>query len=146
MKLSSKERTGLRAMVELAGHYGAGPVPLSKVSDAQGLPLPYLGRIAASLRRAGLLESVRGVHGGYMLSRSPAEISVGDIFRAVEGSLMSLDCMRADACCAREATCATRSVWAVVSARLKETLDSTTLADVLLETCGTALTISVEEA
>jgi DNA-binding IscR family transcriptional regulator len=54
--------------------------------------------------------------------------------------------MREDACCAREATCATRSVWAVVSARLKETLDSTTLADVLLETCGTALTISVEEA
>jgi len=145
MKLSSRERTGLRAMVELARHYGCGPVPLSKVSDAQGLPLPYLERIAASLRQAGLLESVRGVHGGYLLARTPAQISVGDIFRAVEGSLMSLDCMREDACCDREAICATRSVWAGVSVRLKETLDSTSLADVLLETSGALSAASPKE-
>ena len=136
MKFSSRERTGLRAMVELARHFGLGPVPLSQVSTAQGLPLPYLERIAGSLRRAGLLESVRGVRGGYRLARTPDAISVGDIFRAVEGSLMTLDCMREGGCCDREASCATRTVWAGVSARLRETLDSTSLADVLLETSG----------
>ncbi len=146
MKLSSRERTGLRAMVELARHYGHGPVPLSQVSDVQGLPLPYLERIAGSLRQAGLLESVRGMHGGYMLARTPATISVGDIFRAVEGSLMSLDCMRPNTSCDREAVCAARMVWAGVSARLKETLDGTSLADVLLETSDALSTASPEEA
>ena len=134
MRLSAKERTGLHAMVEFARHHGEGPLSLSRVADAQSLPLPYLERVAAALRRAGLLESVRGAQGGYLLARRPQAISVGDVFRAVEGSLMSLDCMRDDACCDREATCATRSVWEGVSARLRETLDGITLADVLTDT------------
>lgn len=143
MRLSSKERTGLRAMVELARHYGSGPVSLREVADAQDLPLPYLERIAATLRRSGLLESVRGAQGGYLLSRYPAHISVGDVFRAVEGSLMSLDCMRDDACCDREAVCATRNVWAGVSARLRETLDGISLADILQETGGATPTTGI---
>jgi Rrf2 family cysteine metabolism transcriptional repressor len=139
MRLSAKERTGLHAMVEFARHHGEGPLSLSRVADAQSLPLPYLERVAAALRRAGLLESVRGAQGGYLLARRPQAISVGDVFRAVEGSLMSLDCMRDDACCDREATCAARSVWEGVSARLRETLDGITLADVL---SSTALTVA----
>ncbi len=134
MKLSSKERTGLRAMVELARHYGGGPVALSRVADAQDLPLPYLERVVASLRRAGVLESVRGTHGGYMLSRPPEEISVGDVFRAVEGTLVSVDCMQDEGSCARLGICATRTVWENVAERLRETLDSTSLADILQET------------
>ena len=132
MRISAKERTGLRAMAELARHYGRGPVSLSEIARAQDLHLPYLERVAASLRRAGLLRSVRGAHGGYMLSKDPSSVSVGDIFRAVEGSLMTLDCMRADGSgCCREQTCATRSVWQIVAVRLGETLDNTSLADVL---------------
>ncbi|MCD6519503.1 MAG: Rrf2 family transcriptional regulator [Anaerolineae bacterium] len=135
MKLSSRERFGLRAMVEFARRYGQGPTPLSEVARAQELSLSYLEHIVASLRRAGLLESIRGAHGGYVLAKDPAKISVGDVFRAVEGCLMPLDCMRTDGTnCAREPVCATRSVWQLISERLKETLDNTSLAD-LLEQC-----------
>jgi Rrf2 family protein len=133
MKLSSKEHTGLQAMVELARRYGSGPISLSQVARAQDLPLPYLEQVVAELRRSGLLTSARGVHGGYALSRDPAKISIGDVFRAVEGSLITLDCTRADGTsCAREPICATRSVWQGVTARLSETLDNMTLADVLM--------------
>ena len=131
MRLTAKERTGLRAMVELARLYGQGPIPLSHVAEVQDLSLSYLERVASALRRAGLLESVRGARGGYMLSQEPSGITVGDVFRAVEGSLMSLDCMRDDSCCDREGTCATRFVYEGVVARLRETLDHTTLADIL---------------
>ncbi|MBC7235579.1 MAG: Rrf2 family transcriptional regulator [Chloroflexi bacterium] len=132
MKLTARERTGLRAMVEFARHYGEGPTALSEVAREQGLPLPYLEQVVASLRRAGLLESVRGAHGGYMLAREPGQISAGDVFRAVEGSLMTLDCMRTDGTsCAREPICVTRNVWQIIIDRLRDTLDNTTLADVL---------------
>ena len=132
MRVSAKERTSLRAMEEFARRYGGGPTALRAVAEAQGLPLPYLGRIAVSLRRAGLLESVRGAHGGYMLSRSPSNISVGDILRAVEGSLVPVECVDGEeSTCAQEAECASRSMWQTITRRLEETLDSTSLADLL---------------
>jgi len=131
MKLSSKEHTGLQAMVEFARRYGSGPTSLSEVARAQELPFPYLEQVIAPLRRSGLLTSARGVHGGYALARHPAAISVGDVFRAMEGSLITLDCMRPDgAPCAKESTCATRGVWQRVTKRLSETLDNLTLADI----------------
>jgi Rrf2 family transcriptional regulator, cysteine metabolism repressor len=131
MKLTARERTGLRAMVEFARRYGQGPTALSEVANAQDLPLPYLEQVVALLRRAELLDSVRGAHGGYMLARDPAEISAGDVFRAVEGSLMTLDCMRTDGSCEREPICATRNVWQIIVDRLEDTLNNTSLIDVL---------------
>lgn len=132
MRVSARERTGLRAMEEFARRHGQGPTALHEVAETQGLPLPYLGRIAVSLRHAGLLESVRGAHGGYMLSRNPSKISVGDVLRALEGSIIPLECTDGDSSkCAQEADCAVRSVWQTVTRRLEETLDSTSLADLL---------------
>ena len=134
MKLSSKERTALRAMAELARRYGEGPISLNEVAEAEALTLPYLEQVAASLRRSGLIQSVRGAHGGYQLTRKPDAITVGDIFRAVEGSLMNLDCMGTDgSACAREPICATRAIWLTVFERLSDTLDHLSLADVLIE-------------
>lgn len=132
MKFTARERVGLRAMVELARRYGEGPTALCEVAEAQSLPLPYLERIAASLRREGLLCSVRGAHGGYELTRPPVTISVGDVLRAVEGSLVSIDCLRSDeAVCDRQEACETRLVWEALYDRLSETLDRTSLADIL---------------
>jgi Rrf2 family protein len=132
MKLSAMERTGLRAMVELARRYGQGPTPLREVAQVQGMSLPYLERVVAALRDAGLLASVRGAHGGYLLAHEPQAISVGDVFRAVEGCLMPLDCLRDGGIqCERELICASRNVWQLVSERLQETLDHTTLADLV---------------
>lgn len=132
MKISARERTGLRAMVEFARRYGQGPTSLGEVARAQELSLPYLEQIVPALRRSGLLESTRGAHGGYVLAKGPAEITVSEIFRAVEGPLVPLDCLRSDGVrCARETVCATRSVWELVAERLEEALDQTTLADIL---------------
>ena len=132
MKVTARERVGLRAMVEFARRYGVGPVSLTKVARAQDMPRPYLARVVASLRRSGLLSSVRGAHGGYMLTRDPSAITVGDVFRALEGSLMALDCMRTDgSSCDREPICAARPVWLTVIERVNETLDNTSLADIV---------------
>jgi Rrf2 family cysteine metabolism transcriptional repressor len=131
MRLSAKERAGLRAMVELAHRYGDGLTALNEVAHAQGLPLPYLERIISTLRRAGLLVSVRGAHGGYALARPPERISVAEIFCALEGSLLNLDCMRQEGThCSRETICATRTLWQRVAMRLSETLNGTSLGDI----------------
>jgi Rrf2 family cysteine metabolism transcriptional repressor len=132
MKFSAMERTGLRAMVELARRHGQGPTPLREVAQIQDLSLPYLEHVVAALRDSELLSSVRGAHGGYLLAREPETISVGDVFRAVEGGLISLDCMREDGVpCEREPICASRNVWQLVAERLEETLDNTSLADLV---------------
>ena len=78
MRFTAREQTGLRAMIALARCYGQGPTALSEIAHSQELPLPYLEQIAASLRRAGLLSSVRGARGGYLLTRDPAEISISE--------------------------------------------------------------------
>ncbi len=121
MKFSTKEQYGLRAMAELARRHGRGPVSLSEVAQAQEISLSYLEQIVAPLRRAGLLHSTRGAHGGYTLTRQPAAITAGDIIRALEGSIMPIRCVTEDRECApcdREDHCATRSVWEKVRDKL----------------------------
>lgn len=132
MRLSSKERTALLAMAELARRYGDGPAALSEVAATQGLPLPYLERVTALLRRAGLVASMRGAHGGYYLTREPGRIRVSEVLTAVEGDLLPIGCLvKGGPRCNREATCATRNVWEHVAAVLSQTLDSMTLADII---------------
>jgi Rrf2 family cysteine metabolism transcriptional repressor len=136
MRISAREQYGLRAMAELARRYGQGPVSLAEVAEVQGISLAYLEQIVAALRRAGLLVSTRGAHGGYSLAQTPAEITTGDIIRALEGSIMPVRCVTEEECspCEWEETCATRSVWEKVRDRLVETLDSTTLKDLIRST------------
>lgn len=132
MKLSARERYGLRAMVEFARHYGSGPVTLGEVAAAQDISLSYLEQIVAPLRRAGLLDSARGARGGYVLARAPEEITVADVLRVLEGAIFPLSCVGEEetcAPCAREAVCTARTVWQKVRDDLLFTLDSTTLAD-----------------
>ncbi|MGQ9584221.1 MAG: RrF2 family transcriptional regulator [Anaerolineae bacterium] len=131
MRFSTKEQYGLRAMAELAQRHGRGPVALADIAEAQGLSLPYLEQIVASLRRAGLVQSTRGARGGYELARIPESITAGDVIRALEGSILPIRCVSdcGITFCEREDSCATRSVWEQVRDRLIETLDSITLAD-----------------
>ncbi len=138
MKFSSKELYGLRAMVELARRYPEGPISLAEIAKAQGLSLPYLEQIAAVLRRAGLLKSIRGAYGGYILARAPDTITAGDVIRALEGKLIVLPCQPEKVCmllseqtcvCQRGPVCPTKDVWQQVHAQLARTLDRITLAD-----------------
>ena len=98
------------------------------VAEAQDISLAYLEQIVSSLRRTGLLTSVRGARGGYRLGRPPDDITVGEVLRALGGALVPVTCL-ADGECHREASCATRAVWQTVYDKLSETLDSITLAD-----------------
>jgi Rrf2 family cysteine metabolism transcriptional repressor len=131
MKFSTKERYGLQVMVGLCRQYGKGPTALSQIAEAEGLSLPYLEQVVIPLRQAGLLQSIRGAHGGYTLAHRPEAISAGEVIRAVEGALFPMPCVRDELCtpCERENTCAARNVWELVHKRLVDALDAMSLAD-----------------
>lgn len=131
MRVSAKELYGLRAMSEFARHFGQGTLALSEVARSQGISQAYLEQIAIDLRRAGLLRSKRGAQGGYSLVREPQLTTAGDVIRALEGSILPVQCMAEKKCrpCSHESGCSTRGIWEQVRDRLIETLDSITLAD-----------------
>ncbi|MDI3280045.1 MAG: Rrf2 family transcriptional regulator [Bacillota bacterium] len=137
MRLSTRGRYGLRAMVDLALHYGQGPVALKSIADRQNVSDHYLEQLMGSLRKAGLVSSVRGAQGGYELVRRPAEITVGDVVRALEGPIAPVECVSeaADAAsvCGMINTCVTRLVWAKLRDSIAEVLDSITLEDLCAE-------------
>ncbi|MDA8217870.1 MAG: Rrf2 family transcriptional regulator [Dehalococcoidales bacterium] len=132
MKLSARGHYGLRAMAQLARSYGQGPQPLNEIARREGLSQAFLEQIMSTLRRAGLVEGSRGAHGGYELSRSPTEISAGDIVRALEGPLLIAACVGdggTEGSCGREAICTTKNMWLRLRDSMAEVLDSTMLAD-----------------
>ncbi|MGQ9625977.1 MAG: RrF2 family transcriptional regulator [Anaerolineae bacterium] len=135
MRFSAREQYGLRAMAKLAQCYGQGPVPLAEVAQAEDISLDYLEQVVIPLRRAGLLVSLRGARGGYSLAKEPASVTVGEIIRALEGTIVPIKCVTEEQCapCDRQETCVTRSVWEKVRDILAKTLDSTTLSDLIGE-------------
>jgi len=112
MKLSTRVRYGCRAMVELAARGHDGPVALETMAAAQHISERYLAKIIQDLRRSGLIRSVRGPHGGYALNREPAEITMLDIWEALEGSLAPVGCLDDPAECGMVDNCVMRGVWA----------------------------------
>lgn len=136
MKLTTHGEYGVLAMYDLAMNYGMGPVALNAIAARQGISEHYLEQLMRPLRKAGLVRSVRGAQGGYELARAPAEISVGDILREVEGPLSTLDCLTNSAACQRSAKCAARSVWELLDRKINDVLDSTTLHHLCTGTVG----------
>jgi Rrf2 family transcriptional regulator, cysteine metabolism repressor len=132
VKVSTRAHYGLRAMTELARAHGQGLLSLAEIARAESLPLAYLEQLVGELRRAGLVEGVRGLHGGYRLTRAPREMTVGEIYRVLEGDIAPVECTAEDylpRSCAREDQCLSKSVWARVQASIAAVLDSTTLED-----------------
>jgi Rrf2 family protein len=131
MKVSAREQHGLRLMAGLALQYGNGPIPLSEVAQAGDMSVDYLEQIVPSLRDAGLLNSTRGARGGYELARTPADITVGQVLRALDGDILPIRCLAEEEVqpCAQMDVCTARTVWQTVYDRVSETLDSMTLAD-----------------
>jgi Rrf2 family protein len=118
-------------MSEFARRFGQGPVSLAEVARTQGISRAYLEQIAIDLRRAGLLYSKRGAQGGYYLACAPQATTAGDVIRALEGSILPVQCVAEQKCapCSHEDECSTRGIWEQVRDRLVETLDSISLAD-----------------
>jgi Rrf2 family transcriptional regulator, cysteine metabolism repressor len=140
MMFSTKAEYGVRVMVELARRAGEEPIPLAEIAAHDGLPLAYLEHLVARLRKAGLVDSRRGSHGGYLLARPAGEITMAEVVEALEGSIAPIECISEAAdgsiVCSRESsknhTCPTKLLWTRVRFSIISTLRETTLADLLL--------------
>src|SRR3954469_25440687 len=136
---STKAEYGVRVMAHLARAGGDDPISLGTIADAEGLPLAYLEHLVQRLRKADLVESRRGAHGGYTLAREAADISMADVVRALEGEIAPIECITADAdgmlVCSREhhenhEPCPTKLLWTRVQGSIVRTLNDMTLADI----------------
>lgn len=130
MRVSAKADYAVRAVVELAAA-GKGPVKGDRIAKAQGIPLRFLENILGELRHAGLVQSQRGAEGGYWLARPADEISLADVFRAVEGPLASVRSERPEDLTYEGTAEPLREVWVALRAGIREVLETVTLADVV---------------
>jgi Rrf2 family transcriptional regulator, cysteine metabolism repressor len=137
MMFSTKAEYGVRVMAHLANSDDDGPISLATIADAEGLPLAYLEHLVQRLRKAQLIESRRGAHGGYTLARAPGDISMAEVVAALEGDIAPIECITADAdgvlTCAREGNepCPTKLLWTRVQGSIVRTLTEMTLADLV---------------
>jgi Rrf2 family transcriptional regulator, cysteine metabolism repressor len=146
MMFSTKAEYGVRVMAHLAKQGGAAPISLGSIADAEGLPLAYLEHLVQRLRKAELVTSHRGAHGGYTLAREAETISMADVVRALEGEIAPIECISADPdgtlVCVREGLeghepCPTKLLWTRVQGSIVRTLNDMTLADLARPTTRT---------
>lgn len=126
MRLTTKGRFAVTAMVDLALHDGTGPVTLAEISSRQKISLSYLEQLFGKLRRRALVESVRGPGGGYHLAKQPAQISVAEIIVAVDEPIDATQCGGKENC-RDEQKCLTHDLWATLNARIFDYLESVSL-------------------
>lgn len=124
MKISTKGRYGLTIMMELAVKYGEGPISLKSIAEKNQLSEHYLEQLVAPLRNAGLVKSIRGAYGGYILAAEPSEITAGQIIRILEGPISPVDFTEED-------DPAKRQLWLRIRDSIAEVLDSTTLENMI---------------
>lgn len=130
MKVSTKGDYGIRALVELAHHYGEPrPIQSSDIAARQNIPESYLEQLLTTLRRAGFIRSVRGPQGGHALIRDPQELKISEVIIALEGSILPIDCLDEGSPCTKSGGCAQRDMWVHVRDAILNVLESTTLAD-----------------
>ena len=127
MKLSTRGRYATRAMLDLAVNYEQEPVVLSEVAGRQQISEQYLEQLISPLKIAGLVRSIRGPNGGFILAKSPSLISVGDIIQAVEGSTTLVDCVADPQTCSRANDCLTREIWLKATEAINDVFGSITL-------------------
>ena len=130
MRISSKGDYGLRALFDLAQHLGEGPVPSEEIATRQGIPVNYLNQLLIIMRRAGLIESLRGPQGGHLLARPPKAISLLEIFTALEGPLLPDEPVREDlVATVPEDHDLVIEVWSILRGRIEHILAERTLDD-----------------
>ncbi len=137
MKISTKGRYGLKALIDIAAHQDDGFITLKSVAARQGISKNYLEQLISILKEAGFVKSVRGQNGGYCLSCEPDKTSVGDILRALEGSLCPVECLtpeEKEVCGSSNCrSCVTRPIWEKIYESLNDVLDSIYLDQLVIE-------------
>jgi len=131
MKLSTRTRYGLRAILELAAHYNEGPVQIKVIALRQAISVKYLEQLMAILKSAGFITSIRGAKGGYILAKKPNQIRLNDVFTALEGPVSTVECVQDKSYCVRVADCMARQVWLQVQQAIVNVLQAVTLQDLL---------------
>ncbi|MCI8477462.1 MAG: Rrf2 family transcriptional regulator [Oscillospiraceae bacterium] len=131
MRISTKGRYALRMMLDLALHSDGNAIPLRDVAQRQEISDKYLEQIVTQLARAGLVRSVRGAGGGYLLTRSASGYTVGEILRVLEGNLAPVSCADGSTCCSRAERCVTLEVWQKIQEAVSSVVDHMTLADLV---------------
>jgi Rrf2 family transcriptional regulator, iron-sulfur cluster assembly transcription factor len=131
LRLSTKGQYGVRAMYEIAKCSGLGPVTIKRISEEQHVSVAYLEQILSKLRRAGIIKSVKGPGGGYMLARDPKLISIGEILRELEGPVAITSCLDPKEGCVRVDSCVTHLLWKSLGDNIKRFLDGMKLQDLL---------------
>ncbi len=131
MKLSTKGRYGLKAMFELSLTQENGPVPLRQIAQKQNISEQYLEQIFSALKKAGLIKSVRGAQGGYLLVKEPKDITVGDILIVLEGPVSISDCVMDEDICQNSGICVTKVVWERLKEGIEDVINSITLQNMI---------------
>ncbi|GAA0121552.1 MAG: Rrf2 family transcriptional regulator [Clostridium argentinense] len=137
MKLSTKGRYGVKAMVDLAVRYGKEPVSIKTISERQNISEYYLEQLFSTLRKSGLIKSVRGAMGGYVLGKAPEEIRIYDILEVLEGPIEISHCLDTESCDNIDC-CATRLVWK----KIKDSIDNVTMSITLKDIVEDYMNIS----
>ena len=118
-------------MLELASHYGEGPIELKEIAKRENISPKYLEQVIIPLRTAGLIKSVRGSKGGYSLAKHPSEICLNDLVEILEGPLNLIECLNNPKVCQRVPSCVTRDIWREVSEAIYGIFHSITLEDMV---------------
>ena len=131
MKLSTRTRYGMRAILELAENDGGSPLQIKIIAQRQDISVKYLEQLMAILKSAGFIRSIRGAKGGYALAKTPSQIKLSDVFYCLEGTVTTAKCIENKNYCARATDCVTRQVWAEVQEAIVTVLQSITLQDLV---------------
>jgi Rrf2 family protein len=131
MKLTSRSRYGLRAALELALEYGSGPLRIRTIAEREEISTKYLEQLMTMLKIAGLVNSFRGPRGGYILAKPPNEIRLSEVFKVLEGPLVTVECLQHPEFCPQCAECIARQVWEEVRDAMLGVLEAITLQDLV---------------
>jgi Rrf2 family protein len=129
VRVSTKGDYGVRALIELAHHFGQGPLQSAEIAARQGIPEPYLDQLLTTLRRAGFIRSVRGPQGGHALVREPENLKLSEVIAVLEGSLSPIACLDEPDGCSKPGFCPQREVWEAVRDATRKVLDDTSIGD-----------------
>lgn len=135
MKISTKGRYGLRALIDLAQYSEIEPVSINSIATRQGISERYLEQLMTLMKKAGLVKSIRGAGGGYVLAKEMCEISVGDVLRALEGNLQPVECpaYSSEDSCEAAGGCVTKYVWQRINESINRTVDEISLKQLVDE-------------